>query len=426
MIKFVCRDCLHTGGEQLDRCPSCNGQRIISHDQLGAFSIAHLDCDAFYAAIEKRDNPDLAAKPVIVGGGKRGVVATCCYIARIYGVRSAMPMFKALKLCPDAVVIKPRMDIYGTEGRKIRAMMQALTPLVEPVSIDEAYLDLTGADRLHGAPAAVTLAKLQTQIETELNLTVSIGLSTNKFLAKTASELDKPRGYSVLGPIEAVAFLAGHTPRFIHGVGPQLAAKLERDGYSTIENLQTADLKSLIKKYGEQGMWLYKRAHGEDTRPVTPDHARKSVSAETTFNTNISDLAQLEDILWRQCMRVADRAKSVGTEGRTVSLKLKTADFKAVSRQTALQTPTQLAQTIFRSSRELLRKAADGRRFRLLGVGISDLSDAPLPENASDISDLADPKSAKRAAAERAMDIARSKFGGHSVSTGRGLKSQKD
>ena len=180
---------------------------MVAHDELGQLSIAHMDCDAFYASVEKRDNPTLRDRPVIVGGGTRGVVSTCCYIARIKGVRSAMPMFQALKLCPEAVVVKPRFPAYLEASRAIRAMMEELTPSIEPLSLDEAFLDLSGTARLHGAPPAVLLARLTKRMEDELGLTGSIGLSHNKFLAKIASDLDKPRGFSVIGRAETESFL---------------------------------------------------------------------------------------------------------------------------------------------------------------------------------------------------------------------------
>jgi DNA polymerase-4 len=393
--------------------------RTISHPQLDVLTVAHIDCDAFYAAIEKRDNPELAGRPVIVGGGKRGVVSTCCYLARTYGVRSAMPMFKALAACPHAVVVKPRMDVYATEGRRIRSMMQDLTPLVEPVSIDEAYLDLAGTEQLHGAPAAVLLAHLQKRVEEELRLTVSVGLASNKFLAKTASEADKPRGFFVLSEAEAPVYLAPKPVRVIGGVGAQFEKKLAGDGFRTVADLQKADLKLLVKMYGETGLWLHNCAFGRHNRKVTPDGERKSVSAETTFDDDISSLQELEDILWRLSQRTADRAKASGVEGRVVTLKLKTPDFKTVTRRVSLPSATQLASVIFRTSRALLQKEPAGKRYRLLGVGISELTDA-----SADVLDLADPSSLKRARAERAADAARQKFGSAAVTTGRGARSE--
>lgn len=416
----ACRDCLAQFDRKPARCPKCGSVRITAHPKLFELTVAHVDCDAFYAAIEKRDNPELADKPVIVGGGKRGVVSTCCYLARTYGVRSAMPMFKALKACPDAVVVRPRMDLYVEEGRKVRKMMQDLTPLVEPVSIDEAYLDLSGTAALHGAPPAVMMMRLQQRTEKELGLTVSVGLASNKFLAKTASEADKPRGFFALSLEEAPAYLAPRSVRVIGGVGAQFARKLAMDGINTVADIQKIDQRTLMKRYGETGLWLHNCAFGRHNRPVDPAGERKSVSSETTFFEDVSDAAVLEDILWRQSQRVADRAKRSGVEGRVVTLKLKTADFRSFTRRTSLGESTQLAQVIFRTARALLAKEARGQKYRLLGVGISDLSDAR-----QDAADLADPKSAKRAAAERASDKARTRFGSDAVTTGRGVRAQR-
>ena len=399
------------------RCPRCRSVRIVSHPKLVELSIAHIDCDAFYASIEKRDRPELAAQPVIVGGGKRGVVSTCCYVARTYGVRSAMPMFKALKLCPSAVVIKGRMDLYVREGHRIRQMMQTLTPLVEPVSIDEAYLDLSGTEALHHAPPVISLMKLQKQIETELGLTISVGLASNKFLAKTASEADKPRGFFALSIDEAPAYLAEKSVRIIGGVGAQFEKKLNADGIRTVADIQKIDAKSLIRRYGETGLWLHNCAFGRHERKVDPAGERKSVSSETTFNEDISDPKLLEDILWRLSQRTADRAKHSGVEGRVVTLKLKTHDFKSFTRRVSLNEPTQLAQTVFRAAKPILSRESVGQRYRLLGVGISELTDAK-----ADALDLADPKSLKRAKAERASDKARERFGDDAVMTGRGVR----
>ena len=416
-LQIACRDCFHGWRGQTARCPRCRSERVVSHPRLFDLSIAHIDCDAFYASIEKRDRPELIAQPVIVGGGKRGVVSTCCYVARTYGVRSAMPMFKALKLCPQAVVIKPRMDLYVQEGRRIREMMQALTPLVEPVSIDEAYLDMSGTEALHGAAPAMTLMMLQKKIETDLNLTISVGLASNKFLAKTASEADKPRGFFALSIDEAPAYLADKSVRLIGGVGAQFEKKLNGDGIRTVGDIQKIDLKTMIRRYGETGMWLHNCAFGRHDRKVDPSGERKSVSSETTFNEDISDPRTLEDIFWRLSQRTADRAKDSGVEGRVVTLKLKTHDFKSFTRRVSLGEPTQLAQVIFRVAKPMLAREAAGQRYRLLGVGISELTDAR-----GDALDLADPQSLKRAKAERASDKARERFGDAAVTTGRGVR----
>ncbi len=417
----LCRDCLFVKAEDFERCPACGKLRVVSHPTLQSLTIAHVDCDAFYAAVEKRDNPALRDKPLIVGGGTRGVVTTCCYMARLYGVRSAMPMFKALKLCPEAVVVPPSFSKYHEAGRAIRARMDALTPLVQPVSIDEAYLDLSGTDRLHGIPPAASLARLALEVEKQVGVTVSVGLSANKFLAKTASELDKPRGFAVLAPEDAEVFLADKPVGFLHGVGPKFAESLNRDGFHDVADLQRADRKDLIRRYGETGDWLKRCAHGRDNRPVSAHDDRKSVSSETTFFEDTADHAVLEDHLWRLSVKTADRAKAEGVVGVVVTLKLKTADFKSITRRISLHAPTQLAQEVFRTALPLLAKEASGSvRYRLIGVGLSGLS----PYLADSV-DLIDPKVAKRAAAERASDKARARFGRDAVITGRAARMAK-
>jgi DNA polymerase-4 len=418
-VTALCRDCLADAANDATRCKACGGRRILSHAELDVLSIAHLDCDAFYAAVEKRDDPSLAGKPVIIGGGKRGVVATACYIARTYGVRSAMPMFQALQLCPNPVIVKPRMAKYVEVAREVRALVRDLTPLVEPLSLDEAYLDLSGTERLHGAIPAKTVAALALRIEREIGISVSIGLSFNKFLAKLASDLDKPRGFAVIGRAEAKAFLRGKPISFIRGAGASLQARLAKDGLTHISQLQDASPRELARRYGSTGVWLHKLANAEDERKIDPSGEMKSISSETTFETNLKDFRELERILWRQCERVGARAKAAGLGGRTVVLKLKTASFRTRTRSDSLGAPTQLADRMFRVAREALRREADGTAFRLLGVGLHNI----CPETQGDPADLVDPAAAKRASTERAMDKVRAKFGESAVEKGRGIRS---
>ncbi|MBN9072641.1 MAG: DNA polymerase IV, partial [Rhizobiales bacterium] len=304
-----CRDCLARQGGGQPRCERCGSPRLVRHDELYDLSIAHIDCDAFYAAIEKRDRPELRDRPLIVGGGKRGVVATACYIARIRGVRSAMPMFKALEACPDAVVVKPDMEKYVGVGRQVRAMMQALTPLVEPVSIDEAFLDLSGTQRLHGMPPALVLARFAKDVENAIGISVSAGLSYCKFLAKVASDFRKPRGFSVIGRAEAVSFLADQPVTLIWGVGRAFAAVLERDGIRTIAQLQKLDRGELLRRYGTMGDRLHRLSRGEDDRSVHPDRDAKSVSAETTFDQDLASSADLVPVLRALSEKVSGRLK---------------------------------------------------------------------------------------------------------------------
>jgi DNA polymerase-4 len=410
-VTSFCRDCLADASPRTTRCATCGSPRLLRHDDLDALAIAHVDCDAFYATIEKRDDPSLAAEPVIVGGGKRGVVATACYIARTYGVKSAMPMFEALRLCPQAKVVRPNMEKYAKAGGEVRQMMLALTPLVQPLSIDEAFLDLSGTTRLHGMSPAKALARFAGEIEKKLRITVSIGLSSNKFLAKVASDLDKPRGFAVLSTAEAPAFLAPKPIGFIFGVGAVSAARYARDGFRRIADLQNTSEIELMRRYGEEGRRLARLARGIDDRAVSPDRETKSVSAETTFERDISDFRALERILWGVTEDVSARLKSKELAGATVTLKLKTADFKIRTRARSLQSPTQLAHRIFAAARRLLEHEADGTRFRLLGVGLSALASV----DDADPADLVDGRAAQ---AEHAIDDVRARFGDEAVVRG--------
>ncbi|MBK5567343.1 DNA polymerase IV [Ensifer sp. SSB1] len=409
-----CRDCLKEQAASVRRCTACGSPRLLRHSELYDLTLAHIDCDAFYASIEKRDDPELADKPVIIGGGKRGVVSTACYIARIHGVRSAMPMFKALEACPQAVVIKPNMEKYARVGREVRTLMQELTPLVQPLSIDEAFLELKGTERLHHDPPARTLARFARRVEQEIGITVSVGLSYCKFLAKVASDLQKPRGFSVIGQAEALEFLKEKPVTMIWGVGKAFAATLERDGVRTIGQLQTMEEADLMRRYGTMGQRLFRLSRGLDERAVEIDGEAKSVSAETTFNDDIARYDDLVVHLRRLSEQVAHRLRKSDLAGQTVVLKLKTADFKIRTRNRRLDSPTRLADRIFRTGLQLLEKEADGTKYRLIGIGVSDLSAPDL----ADPPDLVDPAATRRAAAEDAMNRLRDKFGKATVETG--------
>ena len=378
-----------------------------------------MDCDAFYASVEKRDRPDLADKPVIIGGGRRGVVSTCCYIARIRGVRSAMPMFKALELCPDAVVIKGRMDLYVEVSRAIRAMMEEMTPAIEPLSLDEAFLDLRGTARLHGAPPALMLARLTKRMQAELGITGSIGLSHNKFLAKIASDLDKPRGFSVIGRAETDTFLASKPVGIIWGVGLVGQESLRKAGIETIADLRRWDRADLARRFGSMGDRLWHLARGEDRRAVTARRPVKSISKETTFHEDTADADILDGHLWRLSEQVSARAKARDLAGRVVTLKLKRADFTTVTRRHALSDATQMADRIYREGRALLDGVDRAGKARLIGVGISDLVPAAQADRGGD---LLDPGAAKRAEAERATDAIRARFGEAAIRKGRALR----
>ena len=413
----LCRDCLTTF-ETGRRCPACGRPRIVAHPELFDLTIAHLDCDAFYASVEKRDDPSLRDQPVIIGGGRRGVVSTACYIARIKGVRSAMPMFQALKLCPEAVVVRGRMDRYVEVSRQVRAMMDELTPIVEPLSLDEAFLDLGGTQRLHHAPPAVMLARLARRMETELGISGSIGLSHNKFLAKVASDLDKPRGFSVIGKAETADFLRDRPVRLIWGVGEVGQAALDAAGIRTFADLLRWDRRDLHARFGQTGERLWHLARGEDHRRVSAHEPVKGISNETTFHEDTADADILDGHIWRLSEKVADRAKAKGIAGRVVTLKLKRANHSLITRRISLRDPTQIADRIYRAARGLFEQV-NGGPYRLLGVGLSELH----PEAEADPSgDLLDPEAARRAGAERAVDRVRAKFGPDAIVKGRALR----
>ena len=414
----LCRDCLTTFDSET-RCPACRSPRVTRHPELFDLSIAHMDCDAFYASVEKRDNPDLADKPVIIGGGRRGVASTACYLARIKGVKSAMPMFQALKLCPEAVVIKPRFDAYTKASRAIRAMMDELTPLVEPLSLDEAFMDLRGTAKLHHAPPAVMLARLIKRMKDELGLTGSIGLSHNKFLAKVASDLEKPRGFSIIGKAETTAFLRPRSVRLIWGIGPAAQASLDAAGIRTFDDLLRWDRRDLHARFGSTGERLYALARGEDARRITANAPVKTLSNETTFHEDTRDADILDGHLWRMAEKVSARAKATDKAGRVVQLKLKTSDFKMISKRQSLHHPTQLADVIYRTARGLFDQVAGTGPYRLLGVGISEISPAAGADRSGD---LLDPGAGTRAKAEKAADAIRQKFGADAIIKGRALR----
>jgi DNA polymerase IV len=413
-----CRDCFQPTAQDELRCSHCHSPRLVRHAEIHQLSTAHIDCDAFYAAVEKRDNPELIDKPVIVGGQTRGVVSTACYIARIHGVKSAMPMFKALKLCPDAVVIKPDMKKYAEAGKLVRNIMLQFTPLVQPISIDEAFLDLAGTTRLHGQSPALSLAKLIKRIETEVGITASVGLSHNKFLAKMASDFEKPRGFSVVGYAETKSLLAEKSVGLIWGVGEATKSQLAKAGITLICQLQTLEKNDLMRRFGSMGARLYHLSRGEDLRDVSTDSETKSISAETTFDENIANYEQLEAILWNLSQRVSRRAKTAALAGLTVTLKLKTIDFQSRTRAATFSEPSNLAHRIFEAAKPLLKKETGKTQFRLLGVGISHLSEAQGNDEVQSL----DTHSATLTKAELAIDRIRAKFGNQAVERGLAFK----
>jgi DNA polymerase-4 len=410
-LSGFCRDCLSqspAGG----RCPRCGSPRLAAADP--SLNIAHVDCDAFYASVEKRDRPELADQPLIIGGGvKRGVVSTACYIARTYGVRSAMPMGRALKLCPNAVVLKPDMAKYSAVSRQIRGLMLGLTPLVEPLSIDEAFLDLSGCEAALGMALAPALARFALTVEREIGVTVSIGLSYCKFLAKFASDLDKPRGFSIVSRGEAQALLAPLPVTRLWGVGEAARQRLERLGFTKIGDLQRIGETEALARLGEDGRRLWRLARGIDDRKVSPSREAKSISAETTFLDDIAARDELEAVLLGLCEKVARRLRQAELAAGGVTLKLRLPDFKLRTRARSLP-PTQLAPRLFDAARALLAEQPVGERYRLIGVGTSDLR----PATEADAADLVEGDRTKEKARERAIDALREKFGRGAVVRG--------
>src|SRR4051812_22148757 len=413
MNAVLCRDCAALAVRSATahapkRCPHCASPRLVAHPELTELAIAHIDCDAFYATVEKRDRPELAERPVIVGGGARGVVLACCYVARLYGVRSAMPMFKALAACPEAVVIRPDMAKYREVGRAVRIEMRRLTPLVEPLSIDEAFLDLNGTESLHKAAPAQLLAALALRVEGAHGVTVSIGLSYNKFLAKLASDLDKPRGFAVLGRAEAPGFLTDKPVGWLWGVGGAMQRRLAADGITQIGQLRALDERELASRYGRFGQRLAQLARGEDGRRVDPGGRALSISAETTFAHDEADREALARSLWPLCGRVASRLKEAALAAGTVTLKLKTADFRLRTRSRRLADPSRVAETLFRAARHLLDGEADGAtRFRLIGVG----ADALVGAGAADLPTLFENEDGRPRRLAEAIDDLRERHG---------------
>jgi DNA polymerase IV len=414
----LCRDCCSVLDHGAVVCLDCRPGRVVSHAELFRLTIAHVDCDAFYASVEKRDRPELASQPVIVGGGKRGVVSAACYVARMYGVKSAMPMFKALKACPDAVVIRPDFSKYTKASRAVRTLMNQLTPLVQPLSIDEAVMDLSGTEALHGAPPAVVLARFAGRVEREVGITVSIGLAGNRLMGKIAADRNKPRGFVVIGVDEARDFLANEPVRLLPGIGPALARRLEAMGITRLGHLQVLEDRDAVRKLGEDGPALVRRARGEDARAVHTERDAKSISAETTFGVDLTAIRDLERHLWRLAEKLARRLKADDLAAAGVVLKLKTSGFSLRTRAARLAAPTVLPDRLFGAARELLAREATGTAFRLIGIGASPLA----PRDQADHGDLADTETPRLAAAQAAIDALRDRFGENSVIKGRALR----
>ncbi len=333
-------------------------------------TIMHADLDAFYASVEQLDRPELRGRPVVVGAPPeaRGVVAAASYEARRFGIRSAMPMSRALRLCPQAVQVAPRFQRYDEVSRWVMAIFRDVTPLVEPLSLDEAFLDVSEQVVARGGPEALA-GEIKRRVKEETGLTVSMGAGTNKTVAKIASERDKPDGLVVVPPGEEASFLAPLPVRSLWGVGPKAEEALVEIGIRTIGELAQADAAALSARFGVRGQWFLRMANGRDDRPVETEQERKSVGAETTFPRDLADGPELRQILGRVAEDVARRLQKRGVRARTVVLKLRYSDFRTITRQTSLAEGVDSAPELVAAAGALLDKTAgSGQRFRLLGI----------------------------------------------------------
>ena len=420
----LCRDCFSsnkdTNNSQTEECQFCNSKRIVIHSELLSLSIAHIDCDSFYASVEKRDHPKLKSKPLVVGGNVRGVVAAACYVARQYGIRSAMPIFKAKKLCPDLTIIQPRMDMYQKVGKKVRSLMETITPLVQPISIDEAFLDLSGTEKLHKSMPANNLVKLQKTIFNEIGITVSIGLSFNKLLAKLASEQNKPNGFYVIGKKEAEKWLANKPVSIILGLGKATVSKLNKAGIYTCGNLASKNNLILKPILGKNTHKIKELSCGIDPRKVVLNGPEKSISVETTFDYNIKNKSDLENHLHLLSNKLSTRLKRSNFYGTTVILKLKLSDFSLKIRSIKLNEPIQLAHHLFSISKRLLSKELNNEEnYRLIGLGVSGLQKGEKNKFSSDLfnSDID-----KKTKLEYVFDKINTKIGVNTLIMGRHMK----
>ena len=369
--------------------PSRDDDEAARQDQLGLRKIIHVDMDAFFASVEQRDNPDLKGRPVAVGGaGGRGVVAAASYEARRFGVRSAMPSVTALRLCPDLVFVRPRFDAYKEASRQIRRVFEQYTPVIEPLSLDEAYLDVT-EDKL-GIGSATRIAELiRQEIRAKTRLTASAGVSYNKFIAKLASDQNKPDGLCVIRPGEGADFVAGLPIRRFHGVGPRAEAKMQALGIATGADLAAKDIVFMRQHFGSMADYLFRAARGIDLRPVRAHRVRKSVGGERTFSEDIGSGAAVRDTLENIIDIVWERIEAAEARGRTVTLKLKFTDFQIMTRATSLADYVSGKTEFGQVARALLEAELPLRGpIRLMGLTLGNLEGAEDEKPARDEAQL--------------------------------------
>ncbi|MEM7070225.1 MAG: DNA polymerase IV [Pseudomonadota bacterium] len=373
--------------DQQRRCAFCRSRSIIIHKELSQLCIAHIDCDSFFASVEKRDNPHLIDKPLIIGGRERGVVAAACYIARMYGVHSAMSMFEALKKCPKAVVLSPDIAKYRSVGQQIKTLMRNAALVVEPLSIDEAYLKLPLHTQKNKPAPCQILSALLKRIEYETGISASAGLSYNKMLAKLASDLDKPRGFSVIGQEEAIEFLASLPVSKLWGVGQAMEQKLKRMGLHHIGQLQQLDEGFLRQIFGKIGNLMHHFANAKDPREVKASTITKNISVETTFAHDIQSYSLLHDKLENQVQDLMQRMQKTNFSAHCLTLKLRDQNFQTHTRTRHFFAPTLNAQKTLEMAIYLLQLIYQpSKKYRLLGLGFSDLH----PKDQADPPDLFD------------------------------------
>ncbi|WP_309893846.1 DNA polymerase IV [Archangium sp.] len=379
-------------------------------------AIIHVDMDAFYASVEQRDNPELRGKPLIVGGdARRGVVVAASYEVRKYGVKSAMPMARAMKMAPHALVVKPRFSAYSEASEQVFSIFERYTPLVEPLSLDEAFLDVTASVGLFGAPADMA-RRIRKEIAAETGLPSSAGIASVKFVAKIASDVAKPNGQREVRAEETVAFLAGLPVGRLWGVGPKTEEALKRAGLETIGDVAKRDAAWLEARWGTSGRHLWELAHGIDPREVVPDREAKSVGAEDTFDEDLTGLEALSPHVHAQALRVGRRLRKAGVKGRVVQLKLKFGDFTLITRRTTLPSATDDGQTLYRVARELLEKAHEDKPVRLTGVSMQELGTESV--GARQLGLFTEPEKPKRSdKLNAALDRIAERFGSKAVLT---------
>ena len=385
-------------------------------------SILHVDMDAFFASVEQRDHPELRGKPVIVGAGpnERGVVCAASYEARKFGVHSAMPSRRAHQLCPHGIFIQPHMEQYRETSRQIMSILESFTPEVEPISIDEAFLDVTGALQRFGDAVSIA-ARIKFEIKTRTDLIASVGVAPNKFLAKLASDLEKPDGLSVIREADKIQILAPLAVSKIWGVGKVTECRLLELGIKTIGDLQTFPIEQLHRHFGNMAAHLHALSRGEDEREVETDGTIKSISSEHTFDVDTADLAQIMRSLLEQCEEVGTRLRQENLAARTIQMKLRYSDFTTLTRRRTLPNPTQDEMLVYEISRQLLAaEKIGGKRIRLIGVGGANLV-SPMVQ-----SDLFNRADEKRARLVKAVDELRSKLGSGAIKRGASLEQRPD